>query len=513
MAGAGDRRRRRGETLLLPLGTFSLGSGGRTVAALSRAAALAGDFRRCVVLTFNHRADYDEIEAAWWERVGMPAGVQHRNLYDWLAGEELRPPAPPHPFVPAPDLLRRKGGRLWLRRDADGATTERYDLREDGTLERVRHDIDGRPVRWEAYDRAGRRHSVRFPADADGAVVVDRLTPTGRTYAVERRVDGRVTLRLPGSGDGAGASGVDEADHSDLVQRWLAELAAELAPVVHLVDDLRYVEPVLRAEPGGRVVATLHSNHSEPERPGVPHAYARLALDRLDELTVVTPTRQQLGDLRQLYGRDAPILLAPHAVAPRSPRRRPRTWARDLVRRPPTVVVVTRLVPVKRVDHLLRAFALVQAGMPEARLQVWGDGPDADQLAALTRELRLKRVRLAGRTTDAAAVLRRARVGASTSAREGFGLATAETLAAGAPVVSYDYRYGPRDLVVPGVNGYLVPDGDVAALAQRLLDLLQHPVRARLMGVAATIVRRRFSVRRHRRAWLRAIDRTRVRAS
>lgn len=513
MAGAGDRRRRRGETLLLPLGTFSLGSGGRTVAALSRAAALAGNFRQCVVLTFNHRADYDEIEAAWWAKVGMPAGVEHRNLYDWLAGEDLRPPAPPRPFVPAPDLVRREGGRLWLRRDVGGTTTERYVLREDGTLERVRHDVDGRPVRWEGYDRAGRRHSVRFAADADGVVVVDRLTPTGRVYVVERRRDGRATLGIPGRGDRSHVQGVDELDHREVVERWLGELASELAPVVHLVDDLRYVDPVLRAEPGGRVVATLHSNHSEPDRPGVPHGYARLALDRLHELVVVTPTRQQLGDLRQLYGRDAPILLAPHAVAPRSPRRRPRTWARDLVRRPPTVVVVTRLVPVKRVDHLLRAFALVQATMPEARLQVWGDGPDADELAALTRELRLKRVRLAGRTTDAAAVLRRARVGASTSAREGFGLATAETLAAGTPVVSYDYRYGPRDLVVPGVNGYLVPDGDVAALAQRLLDLLQHPVRARLMGVAATIVRRRFSVGRHRRAWLRAIDRTRVRAS
>jgi glycosyltransferase involved in cell wall biosynthesis len=235
------------------------------------------------------------------------------------------------------------------------------------------------------------------------------------------------------------------------------------------------VDPVLRADPGARVVATVHSNHTEPGSPQVPHRYARLALDRLDELVAVTPTREQLGDLRQLYGRDAPILLAPHALARRSPRRRPRAWARDLVRRPPTVVVVLRFVPVKRVDHLLRAFALVQATMPEARLQVWGDGPDADALAALARELRLKRVRLAGRTTDATAVLRRARAGASTSAREGFGLATAETLAAGTPVVSYDYRYGPRDLVVSGVNGYLVPDGDVGALARRLLDLAAAP--------------------------------------
>jgi hypothetical protein len=65
-----------------------------------------------VVLTFNHRADYEEIEAAWWERVGMPPRVEHRNLYDWLAGEQLRPPAPPRPFVPNPGLVCRRQGRL-----------------------------------------------------------------------------------------------------------------------------------------------------------------------------------------------------------------------------------------------------------------------------------------------------------------------------------------------------------------------------------------------------------------
>jgi poly(glycerol-phosphate) alpha-glucosyltransferase len=351
---------------------------------------------------------------------------------------------------------------------------------------------------------------VRYAPDTDGTVRVDRLTPSGRVYVTELRTEGRVLLRLPGlEGRTAGSDG-EVVPHGEMVERWIAVLMAELAPVVHVLDDLRYVEPVLRVDPAGRVVATLHSNHTEPGTTHA-HAYARLALDHHDRLTVVTLTRQQLGDLQALYGRDAPILLAPHAVAPRGERRRPRAWLRDLVRRPPTVVVATRLVGVKRLDHLLRAFALVQARVPRARLVIWGDGTEAEPLQALSKELGLRKVRFAGHTTEPVAALRRAQASASTSEREGFGLATAEALASGVPVVAYDYRYGPRDLIRPGVNGYLVPDGDVAALADRLAHLLEHPRRARLMGAAATTVRRRFSVRRHRRAWLRAIDRTRVR--
>ena len=62
-------------------------------------------------------------------------------------------------------------------------------------------------------------------------------------------------------------------------------------------------------------------------------------------------------------------------------------------------------------------------------------------------------------------------MGRSTSAFEGQGLALAEALAHGVPVVAYDIRYGPRDMLADG-GGILVPDGDEDALADALVRML-----------------------------------------
>ncbi len=68
-------------------------------------------------------------------------------------------------------------------------------------------------------------------------------------------------------------------------------------------------------------------------------------------------------------------------------------------------------------------------------------------------------------------MLDRAAVYLTTSAFEGQGLALAEALAHGTPVVAWDIRYGPRDMLASG-GGILVPDGDDDALVAALRDVL-----------------------------------------
>ena len=60
-----------------------------------------------------------------------------------------------------------------------------------------------------------------------------------------------------------------------------------------------------------------------------------------------------------------------------------------------------------------------------------------------------------------------------------------EAMSYGCPVVSYDLRYGPSDLITDGVDGFLVPYGDRTALGERVAAVLSDPARLRQTSEAA----------------------------
>jgi poly(glycerol-phosphate) alpha-glucosyltransferase len=79
-----------------------------------------------------------------------------------------------------------------------------------------------------------------------------------------------------------------------------------------------------------------------------------------------------------------------------------------------------------------------------------------------------------------------------TSSFEGYPLSTLESMSRGCPVVSYDIKYGPREQIADGADGFLVPRGDVEGLADRLVELLRSPeLVARLSACARENARRK----------------------
>jgi glycosyltransferase involved in cell wall biosynthesis len=139
------------------------------------------------------------------------------------------------------------------------------------------------------------------------------------------------------------------------------------------------------------------------------------------------------------------------------------------------VILVGRLVPIKRIDVLLRALALLVERRPAAPAVIVGDGPLRGQLEALANELGVAgRVRFAGQQNDVPAWLRRARVLALTSDSEGLALSAMEAMMSGLPAVVSDVG-DMGDLVENGVNGWRVPRRDAEAFAERIGDLLEDP--------------------------------------
>jgi len=144
----------------------------------------------------------------------------------------------------------------------------------------------------------------------------------------------------------------------------------------------------------------------------------------------------------------------------------------------PTLLYLGRLKRYKRVDLLLQATAaLRRRGIP-ARLLVAGRGDHRSALEAEARALGLGEdaVQFLGFVSEAEKLelLRRAWVHLLTSPKEGWGIANLEAAACGTPTVASDAP-GLRDSVRHGETGFLVPHGEVEALADRVASLILDP--------------------------------------
>ncbi len=171
--------------------------------------------------------------------------------------------------------------------------------------------------------------------------------------------------------------------------------------------------------------------------------------------------------------RSLPVGLDPHAFAFR---------ARNLsVGETVRILTVARLVEIKGVEFVIRALPLLRSTYPNVQYDIVGDGPLRSRLQALVCELGLdKVVTLHGSKggTEVREIMKDAHLFALTSVsvegdQEGQGLVLQEAQACGLPVICTNHGAFPEG-IVPGRSGFVVPERDPAAIAERLAWLIQH---------------------------------------
>jgi glycosyltransferase involved in cell wall biosynthesis len=99
-----------------------------------------------------------------------------------------------------------------------------------------------------------------------------------------------------------------------------------------------------------------------------------------------------------------------------------------------------------------------------------------------------------GPTRDMEGELAKASLHVITSRFEGFGMTIVEAFGCGVPVVAFDCPQGPREIITPGHDGLLVPDGDVDAFAEALLSLIDSPDELRRLADNARETARRYDI-------------------
>lgn len=431
---------------------------GQTTATLRRVGEQVQRSGRPVdLLTFSALQDSAEITDRLSSRGSLPEGVTVRTLFSDLRAwdaegtlvDRLRtvPATEPSPDAGVPTV--EEEGTRWCLRTYD----ETREL-----------------VHSEMYRADGSLLARDFPVELDEGK---------RRYQQFFDADGRPTV-LAGS-------------TWDVYALWLDHLVGDGPAVItnESKSTARFLSRYLN--PRATTIHVFHESHladsTNPYKGDLYVAHRRIVphLDGFD--AVVFLTRKQRQDVAERFG-DAPNLHSvPNAGPPVEPDvepDRPRTVLSRLSRlrsgpdRPERGIVVATLKPLKRIEHAVQAVSLVRrAGGRAADFGLDVYGKDAGSQASIEQAVAetgsAGSVVLHGYTPGAARHFAAASFSLMTSTTEGQSLVLLESMAAGCVPIAYDIRYGPDELLVDGETGFLVPAGDVPALADTITRFLGLP--------------------------------------
>jgi poly(glycerol-phosphate) alpha-glucosyltransferase len=391
------------------------------------------------ILTYQHRDDLDEVRGRLRDAGAMVDGMQLANFWEDLGA--------------------------WDAQRVGQAGTS---------------FASGVPADFEPLGDRGVAigSTKRELADAQGEPQqIDYFRPDGTLLLSDRRApdpaDRQVVLCDP-SGEPLGAW----PEMFPLYALWFDSLKRD--PVAWIIVDSKSAANVLlryrRAD-----VAKLHVVRGSHLQSGTGEATNRdlvgirgAVLQELDAWdAVVFLTESQRADVESRFGPRNNLAVIPNS-------RNVPTATGGLRRRGRRGVMLASLEGRKRVDHAIRAIASVERDLgrrpwrPRLRLDVWGDGPLRESLANLIRKLKAP-ARLRGHAPGAAKEFASASFSLLTSRAEAFGNVLIESMGRGCIPISYDIDYGPSDIITHGVDGFLVPDGDVEALAARIRSVVTAP--------------------------------------
>ncbi|KAA6223965.1 glycosyltransferase [Streptomyces albofaciens JCM 4342] len=225
-----------------------------------------------------------------------------------------------------------------------------------------------------------------------------------------------------------------------------------------------------------------HASHNAPPRRELEAAIARLDAYVSFSRAAARAHRAALPH--------APVRLTSIPVCSPEPGAEPSTGNSKIV------LAAGRPLPTERYDRLLEAFAKVAKAHPEWSLRIHGPGGQQQRLRRRVAELGLHdHVLVMGTSVPTDAEWAKGAVAVvSGSGAEPSGMSLVDAMSRGLPVVSTDSGQASRDIIVPGENGFLVPDHGPRqdTLAEALRHLIENEAARRRMAGTARRTAERF---------------------
>lgn len=435
--------------------------GGMSTVCLQRAGRFAERYGRAYVVTFTPDPQIPQIAQELVQRGKLSSKVEILNAYLHLAEHGLRP----QQKIPA--------------RKADPG----YD---DFTAAKTA----------EYPDSAAAKFSVHSTAGPEGQVQqVEYFRRDGSVFLRDIKFnDGSRNRRLLEAFDGSGQLAARFPSATAFYRYWLSQMVDHENSLV--IVDSKYTATFLDTwkpvhVPKVYAFHSIHITRGHGLATGrISEHHAPIIERRANWDAFVFLTQAQRDAYVARFGEEETSFVIPNPISLREvPDPAPQRGAAELI-------IAGSLTPNKNVAAALEVIALLKQRGTPARLHVVGDGAQREKLEARTNELGLgDSVVFHGYSHELPRHFASCTAQLFTSSNEGQAMVILEAQGQGCIPVSFDINFGPSDSIRDGHNGFLVPHGDIPAMADRVQQLIEDPQLAAKMSDNAIAFAREYEAR------------------
>ncbi len=478
--------------------------GGMTKATIHRANILVNEYENTQFLTILFQKNHENIINNLYKTGELDPKVKVYNLFR--------------------DLDPSKGNLVDLRKKAN-ANKEEEGLIAFNAKNAYRYYKDGFYVMYKKIDGKGQvsfidymnegRHRIRREEyNEDGYVVreryMDLITNTpkldryfgkdGNCYLstwVNPKTEevSRCNLFFP--------EPLEFSNLEELAAYWVKTKVEKIISPILIADNPQNHSLLLNKKlTAYRKIVVMHTNHYDLQEDGsfeLSQQYNSLFKHKEKYQNVVFLTEEQLQDFTGEFGGHLGYRVIPHGID------KPFKDREDDKVNSYLAVTLARYHKEKGLEDGIRAFRNVVDVIPDAIYEIYGIGEHEQYFQDLIKELKLENnVKLQGFTDNKIEVFQKAACTIMTSKSEGFGLTILESLAAGTPVVSYNIKYGPKDMIVDGKNGYLVENQQ--ELAEKIIGIMTEDRKRKKLSKHTKSIFKSFGHEQFLEKWIKLLE-------
>jgi poly(glycerol-phosphate) alpha-glucosyltransferase len=414
-------------------------------------------------LTWSVPREFGGLTNVFLHRAEVFRSLGKRPIQILTLAPDLDPRATKHRLLANGQVSRRtKVRNLW----------HELSRADDKTLAALGHSGMDKPQAASRALEAKGEASADLLNDAEKVLQTDRFRANGTRYASDQKdakkpgtLGGRLVTLYSSSGQPVASF----ASMARLQSAWLDHVIG--AKEAFLINDSQFLADYVAGyrRPNVTTVQALHNSHlaSIPKSITGELSKSKAKLvrrtDDYDMLAVLT--EQQHEDLLATDLGDEDLRMIPNSrEIPAAPE--------PVHRDPADGVMAVRFSYQKHPQAAVRATWLAHQSNPAVHLDLFGKGYEEEKVKAVVDELGAHpAVALKGFDPKASQRFATASFSLLTSRFEGQGLVLLESMAAGCLPIAFDIRYGPRDIITDGVNGFLVPAGDIEAMSKVILKV------------------------------------------